>query len=167
MERPLILRIRRTSRPHNGAPIRQYWQDYHVTVSEQDYVLDALESAWKQDPSLMFRHSCHHASCGSCGILIQGREKLACVTPAFGAGRRGVLLLEPLRNFPVVADLVVDMGLLAQKLERVKAQVVTHNGEAQRFESCIECGMHQCLPHLCHQRKLSWPCGFSGSAKQY
>lgn len=112
-----------------------------MNVSEQDYVLDALESAWKQDPSLMFRHSCHHASCGSCGILIEGREKLACVTPVFGSDRRGVLHLEPLHNFPVVGDLVVDMGLLAQKLEHVQAQVVTENDNKQRFESCIECGL--------------------------
>jgi succinate dehydrogenase / fumarate reductase iron-sulfur subunit len=141
MEKSLTLRIKRTSRPRDGEDIQYYWQDFHVNVSEQDYVLDALESAWKQDPSLMFRHSCHHASCGSCGILIQGREKLACVTPAFSADRRGVLHLEPLHNFPVVADLVVDMGSLAQKLERVKAQAVTESDNAQRFESCIECGL--------------------------
>jgi succinate dehydrogenase / fumarate reductase iron-sulfur subunit len=94
MERSLTLRIKRTSRLQDGEPIRQYWQDFHVNVSERDYVLDALESAWKKDSSLMFRHSCHHASCGSCGILIQGQEKLACVTPAFSAGRSGVLHLE-------------------------------------------------------------------------
>lgn len=141
MEKSLTLRIKRTSRPHDGESNRHYWQDFHVKVSEQDYVLDALESAWKQDPSLMLRHSCHHASCGSCGVLIQGFEKLACVTPAFSAGRRGVLYLEPLHNFPIVADLVVDMSLLAQKLERIKAQVVTQTEGTQRFESCIECGL--------------------------
>jgi len=141
MEKQLTLRIKRTSRPHDGGTIHYYRQDFKVNVSEQDYVLDALEAAWKQDPSLLFRHSCHHASCGSCGILIQGRERLACVTPAFGADRRDVLHLEPLHNFPVVADLVVDMGSLARKLERIKANILTENGVGQRFESCIECGL--------------------------
>lgn len=112
-----------------------------MNVAEQDYVLDALEAAWKQDPSLMFRHSCHHASCGSCGIRIQGREGLACITPALRADRPSVLRLEPLHNFPVLADLVVDMGSLAQKLERVKAQVVTRSETGERFENCIECGL--------------------------
>jgi succinate dehydrogenase / fumarate reductase iron-sulfur subunit len=141
MERSLTLRIKRTSRLHDGESARRYWQEFHVSVSEDDYVLDALEVAWKQDPSLMFRHSCHHASCGSCGMLIHGRERLACITPAFDVDRHGVLLLEPLHNFPIVADLVVDLGLLAQKLERVKAKVVTERGTAQRFEACIECGL--------------------------
>jgi succinate dehydrogenase / fumarate reductase, iron-sulfur subunit len=141
MERQLTLRIKRTSRPHKGESARRYWQEFHVNVSESDYVLDALEAAWKQDPSLMFRHSCHHASCGSCGMLIQGREGLACITPAFDACRHGALLLEPLHNFLIVADLVVDLGPLAQKLEHVKAKVVTERDNAQRFESCIECGL--------------------------
>lgn len=89
----------------------------------------------------MFRHSCHHASCGSCGIRIQGRERLSCITPAFGVARGGVLRLEPLRNFPVLADLVVDMGSLARKLEGVKAQVVKDVPSAKQFENCIECGL--------------------------
>ena len=55
--------------------------------------------------------------------------------------RRGVLRLEPLRNFPVVADLVVDTGPLARKLERVRAHTIKEVGSVQRFENCIECGL--------------------------
>jgi succinate dehydrogenase / fumarate reductase iron-sulfur subunit len=130
MDRPLTLLIKRTSR----------WQEFHVMIPERAYVLDALEAAWRQDASLVFRHSCHHASCGSCGMRIQGREHLSCVTPAFDVARRGVLRLEPLRNFPVVADLVVDMNPLVYKLERVKAHVITDES-APRFVNCIECGL--------------------------
>lgn len=131
MDKPLTLLIKRTS----------HWQEFHVTLPEEAYVLDALEAAWRQDASLMFRHSCHHASCGSCGIRIQGRERLSCLTPAYGVARGGVLRLEPLRNFPVIADLVLDMNPLAHKLERVKAHIITDDGSAQRFENCIECGL--------------------------
>jgi succinate dehydrogenase / fumarate reductase iron-sulfur subunit len=142
MERQLTLQIRRTSRPKGGESSRGYWQEFHVSIQENAYVLDAIEAAWAQDSSLMFRHSCHHASCGSCGMRIQGREGLACITPAFGAGRGGVLRLEPLRNFPVVADLVVDMSVLAHKLEGVGAHVLTQGSLGQmRFENCIECGL--------------------------
>ena len=74
-------------------------------------------------------------------MRIQGRETLACVTPALKMARRGILRLEPLRNFPVIADLVVDTGDLAHKLERVQAHTVTENGPAIRFENCIECGL--------------------------
>jgi succinate dehydrogenase / fumarate reductase iron-sulfur subunit len=141
MDKPLILQIRRTSRSKEDTPIRRYWQEFHVRVPETAYVLDAIEAAWRQDSSLMFRHACHHASCGSCGMRIQGREGLACVTPAFGVARRGAIRLEPLRNFAVVADLVVDTGPLAFKLERVRAHVITEDQAGQRFESCIECGL--------------------------
>jgi succinate dehydrogenase / fumarate reductase iron-sulfur subunit len=74
-------------------------------------------------------------------MRIQGRERLACITPAFEVARRGVIRLEPLRNFPIIADLVVDVSPLAKKLERVKAHVITEDKAAQRFESCIECGL--------------------------
>ena len=130
MDKPLTLIIKRTSG----------WQEFHVMIPEQAYVLDALEAGWRQDSSLMFRHSCHHASCGSCGMRIQGRERLSCITPAFGVARRGVIRLEPLRNFLVVADLVVDMNPLAHKLERVKAHVITDEAWP-RFVNCIECGL--------------------------
>jgi succinate dehydrogenase / fumarate reductase, iron-sulfur subunit len=141
MIKPLTLQIRRTSHARPGESIHSYWQEFQVSIHEAAYVLDALEAAWRQDSSLMFRHACHHASCGSCGMRIQGREALACITPAFDVVRRGLIRLEPLRNFPIVADLVVDMSLLAQKLERVGAHVITNAEAGGRFESCIECGL--------------------------
>ena len=141
MKQPLTLRIKRTARPGPGGLRPSYWQDFRVQVSEEDYLLDALEEAWRQDPTLLIRHACHHASCGSCGLRVHGRERLPCVTPALAAARRGVVRLEPLRNFPVVADLVVDIGSLAQKLESVQACVVTEAGGFQQFSRCIECGL--------------------------
>ncbi len=142
MDKPLTLLIKRTPQTGSVESAQSYWQEFHVLVSENAYVLDALESAWAQDSSLMFRHSCHHASCGSCGMRIEGRERLACITPAFEAAKGGVLHLEPLRNFPVLADLVVDMSSLANKLEGVSAHVLTQVTSGwQRFENCIECGL--------------------------
>ena len=138
MDKSLTLQILRTSRDKSG---RSYWHQWQISLPEDAYVLDALEAAWKQDSSLLFRHSCHHASCGSCGIRIQGRERLSCITPAFGVARRGVLRLEPLRNFPVVADLVVDMSALARKLADVHAPVTREVESSQRFVNCIECGL--------------------------
>jgi succinate dehydrogenase / fumarate reductase iron-sulfur subunit len=138
MEKSLTLQILRTPRDESA---HAYWQKFQVMLREDAYVLDALEAAWRQDSSLMFRHSCHHASCGSCGIRIQGRERLSCITSAFGVARRGVIRLEPLRSFPVVADLVVDMSPLAAKLEGVHASVTREVESSQRFVNCIECGL--------------------------
>ncbi len=154
--RPVRLRIRRTSG----------WQEYEVHVPPHAYVMDALEAAGAQDPSLLFRHSCHHASCGSCGIRINGHESLPCITPLtqFPITSR-TLRLEPLRNFPIVGDLLVDLGPFMRKLDSVNLPLRRHAeplGKRKglerieehvpddvfrlptafnRLENCIECGL--------------------------
>jgi succinate dehydrogenase / fumarate reductase iron-sulfur subunit len=140
------LRIRRSS----GT------QAYTVSVPEQATVLEALEAAYRQDPSLVFRHSCHHASCGSCGMVINSMEGLACITPVNEALDENMLIrLEPLHHFPVIADLAVDTSALLAKMERIDRpltrQVESRTsfpalpaGETRlftRFENCIECGL--------------------------
>ena len=74
-------------------------------------------------------------------MRIQGRERLSCITVAFDVARDGLLRLEPLRNFPIIADLVVDTGVLSQTMERVHARVTQEVESSQRFVNCIECGL--------------------------
>lgn len=140
------------------------WQDYQVELSPEAYVLDALEAIAKQDASLLFRHACHHASCGSCGLRINGREHLPCITPLAKFGSSNLKLrLEPLRNFPLIGDLLVDFQPFMQQLDQIDLPLVR---EAQiegsgikliplspdqdppelptdinRLENCIECGL--------------------------
>jgi succinate dehydrogenase / fumarate reductase, iron-sulfur subunit len=71
-------------------------------------VLDALR--WIQlhhDRSLTLRHSCFHASCGTCGMQVDGREELACVCSVHDHGPE--ITVEPLANLPILSDLVVEM----------------------------------------------------------
>jgi succinate dehydrogenase / fumarate reductase iron-sulfur subunit len=128
---------------------KQGWQDYHVTLPASAYVLDVLEEIEKQDATLLFRHACHHASCGSCGLRVNGRERLACVTPLAEVFRSGrPLRLEPLRNFPVIGDVLVDFNDFTDGLDRVdmpllrRAQASAGEDQAYtRYENCIECGL--------------------------
>lgn len=134
MSRAVSLRIRRGIR----------WQDFSVEVPEDAYVLDALEAAGRADPGLLFRHSCHHASCGTCGMLVNGREALACITPLAGAARPGrPVVLEPLRNLPPLGDLLVDLGPLLERIQAFGPSAVRPDeaGQGVRFEDCIECGL--------------------------
>jgi succinate dehydrogenase / fumarate reductase iron-sulfur subunit len=127
------LRIRRTAG----------WQEYLVEAPPEAYVLDAIEDAGRQDASLLFRHSCHHASCGSCGVRINGREALPCITPLKQAANGGMLRIEPLRNFPIIGDLLVDFGPFLRKLDSA-ALPLRREAEAagfNRLENCIECGL--------------------------
>jgi len=127
----------------------QGWQDYSVVLPASAYVLDALEEIGKSDPSLLFRHACHHASCGSCGLRASGRERLACVTPIAEVARPNrPVRLEPLRNFSIIGDLLVDFGPFMAKLDNIdmppvrEAETQPEDGpEYTRFENCIECGL--------------------------
>jgi succinate dehydrogenase / fumarate reductase, iron-sulfur subunit len=127
------------------------WQEYSLDISSEAYVLDAIEAAGWQDPTLVFRHACHHASCGSCAVRIQGRERLPCIVRVREASRSGgIIQLEPLRNFPREADLVVDRSTMMDALRAagmpqlrvVESAGLTEESDALlRFENCIECGI--------------------------
>jgi succinate dehydrogenase / fumarate reductase iron-sulfur subunit len=80
-------------------------------------ILDALLRIQKTlDPSLSFRYACRVSMCGSCGMVINGREGLACKT-ILADLKEGEVTIRPLNHFPVVKDLVVDMGPFFGKLE--------------------------------------------------
>lgn len=129
-----------------------------MEVDPEEYVLDAVERVWAfHDHSLCFRHACHHSTCGACGMLVNGVEKLTCITLIKSVTQDGgVLKVEPLRNFPVVSDLVVDMGQLYTNLESARAPQVVEladarlpfevepydftGGQFERLADCIECG---------------------------
>jgi succinate dehydrogenase iron-sulfur subunit len=98
------LRVYRYKRGSGG----ERFDEYEVPVGPHTTVLDALR--WIQlhrDPSLTLRHSCLHASCGTCGVQVDGREELACVCSLDDHGDE--ITVEPLANLPVLTDLVVEM----------------------------------------------------------
>ena len=60
------------------------YQMFRTRCDENTTVLVALQDIRRdQDGTLIMRHSCHHASCGTCGMRINGREELACVVKVF------------------------------------------------------------------------------------
>ena len=129
---------------------KPHFDRFTLEVSPDEYVLDGIERIWAfHDRSLTFRHACHHATCGSCGVRINGVEKLDCIARIADVTRDGgTIKVEPLRNFPVVSDLVVDMSRLYNAMERVGfRQVVpvsapSESGANQvRLADCIECGL--------------------------
>lgn len=132
-----------------GAPS---FETFTVPCDENTTVLVALQCIRRDDdPSFMLRHSCHHASCGTCGMRINGREELACVVKVFDLDSDTVTV-EPLRNLPVITDLVVDMDYFYAPLNEVHRpyirrsefmpQAKTPDGIEfyTRYENCIECG---------------------------
>lgn len=87
----------------------EHFDEFDVPVGPHTSVLDALR--WIQhhrDPTLALRYSCLHASCGTCGMQVDGREELACVCEVAEHGEE--ITVEPLANLPILTDLVVDMA---------------------------------------------------------
>jgi succinate dehydrogenase / fumarate reductase iron-sulfur subunit len=72
----------------------------------------------EQDPTIAFRFACRVSMCGSCGMVINGKERLACKTnvSAIPAGQE--ITLRPMNHFPVIKDLVVDMDPLFSKMRQ-------------------------------------------------
>ena len=78
-------------------------------------VLDALVKINDQiDPTLSFRRSCREGVCGSCAMNIDGKNRLACLTP-IDSLKKGTSRITPLPHMPVLKDLIPDLtGLYAQ-----------------------------------------------------
>ena len=96
------------------------FQSYQLTIEDPQTttILDVLLRIQKeQDPSISFRFACRVNMCGSCGMVINGREGLACKTNVSDLPPGQDITLRPLNHFPVIKDLVVDMGPFFSKYE--------------------------------------------------
>jgi succinate dehydrogenase/fumarate reductase iron-sulfur protein len=83
-------------------------ETHEVEVGDKASILDALFALQRGPaPDLAFRFSCRVGMCGSCAMVVNGRERLTCSTLVSAVGAN--LRIEPLRNLPVVRDLATDM----------------------------------------------------------
>lgn len=90
-------------------------------------ILDALNYIKAElDGSLTYRWSCRMAVCGSCGMMVNGTPRLACST-YLNEFYPGEITLEPLANFPIIRDLVVDLTDFMEKLKGVKPWIIRKN----------------------------------------
>ncbi|MFB3826579.1 MAG: 2Fe-2S iron-sulfur cluster-binding protein [Bryobacteraceae bacterium] len=81
-------------------------------------ILDVLLRVQReQDATLAFRYACRVNMCGSCAVVINGREALACKTNVSEIPAGGEITIRPLNHFPVIKDLVVDMDPFFKKYE--------------------------------------------------
>ncbi|TMQ24120.1 MAG: succinate dehydrogenase/fumarate reductase iron-sulfur subunit [Candidatus Rokuibacteriota bacterium] len=135
---------------------RERWQAFDVEAGPDTTVLDALvELQRRRDPTLAFRYACRVGMCGSCAMVVDGRERWACRTRLATLGP-GPVTVRPLYHFPLLRDLVVDMAPFTDRLRRVggalapapeaEAYALIPAGSTERREidpaiECIGCGM--------------------------
>lgn len=116
---------------------------YEVVPGAQVSILDLFRMiVERHDPTFSFRSSCRVGMCGTCAVVVDGREALACQTPAPPPG--STVRVQPLRNLPVVKDLVVDPTPFFDRYRRVDpAGSGPTSGQPAGPETtgdCITCG---------------------------
>jgi len=129
-------------------------EQHEIEVGERASVLDVLFALQRGPaPDLAFRFSCRVGMCGSCAVVVNGREQLACTAQVKSLGPR--LRIEPLRNLPAVRDLAVDLAPFFAIYRRAMPHFVPRKGlndfyplphdgaEWQAMDhqpQCIDCG---------------------------
>jgi fumarate reductase iron-sulfur subunit len=152
MPQTIILEVARYRPEQESEPT---FQNYEVPFHKDWVVLDALNYVKdKLDGSLSYRWSCRMGVCGSCGMMVNGSPKLTCAT-FLSSFPPGPVRVEPLRYFPIVRDLVVDITDFMRKLKKIKPWIVRAREERppegeylqtpdeldnyKRFSMCINC----------------------------
>lgn len=154
-----------TFKIHRGETVQGQYEprveEFEVEYGRSTTVLQALESIKAdQDGSLTFRRSCCASICGSCGMVINNRSRLACKTkirelveglPDKNIQASDFIEIAPQKNQPVLKDLAVDISEFYQKVDSIKPYV-QEGKEADKqvnkssFEqvnmvsNCIMCG---------------------------
>jgi len=132
---------------------------YAVEADRFTSVLDVLISVKeKQDQTLSMRYSCNMGICGSCGMVINGKPRLACETNVFSLGT-STLTVGPMEAHPIVKDLITDFDEFFSKHKSVtpwlvrkdRAEQLTAEKEYVQtrgqvdffldFAHCIKCGL--------------------------
>ena len=131
------------------------FDSYEVPFRKDWVVLDALNFVKDEiDGTLSFRWSCRMGVCGSCGMMVNGKPVLTCAA-FLSTYRPGPVRVEPLSNFPVVRDLVIQMNDFMEKLNRVKPWLIPESEKAvsegeylqspdeladfKKYSMCINC----------------------------
>lgn len=135
---------------------KPYMQDFDVDTKEHNcnMVLDVLLAIKnKIDESLTLRRSCREGVCGSDGMNINGKNRLACTTHL--TSLQEPIVIRPLPGLPVIRDLVVDMSQFYEQYEKAKPylQNDTPAPATERLQSPEERakldGLYECILCAC------------------
>ena len=151
----ITLRIARFN-PQNDSDTK--FMEFKVPVEKWTTVLEVILDVKKHfDHSVAVRYSCRQATCGSCGMVINGKPRLACFTKVSELNS-DVVTVEPMHNFPIIRDLAVRFDRLFDTHHKVKPYLIRDDTEITtetkellqspeeleqfiQFSNCIKCGL--------------------------
>lgn len=164
-----------------------HYDMFKVPVKRWTTVLDALLYAKSyQDSSIGIRYSCRMASCGSCGMKINGKPRLACYTK-ISELEGDTITCEPLPNFPFIRDLVTDFSQFFEHHRNImpfiqsdKADMKDKNELTEfsqtpedldkflQFSYCIKCGLcYSACPTVATDTKFPGPQALSQAYRYF
>jgi fumarate reductase iron-sulfur subunit len=99
------------------------FQEYEVPRQPSQTVLDVVTYIQRVlDPTLAYRYACRVGMCGSCAMTVNDVPRWTCRTHVDKVVEADRLTIGPLRNLPVIRDLVVDMREFFDKWARAKGE---------------------------------------------
>lgn len=138
--------------PESGEQPRMV--DYELeNVPRGMMLLGALLELKKQDESLSFRRSCGEGVCGSDGMNVNGKNRLACLTSVEELSEP--ITLRPLPGLPVIKDLIIDMEQFYKQYRTVKPWIINNDPEPEheRLQSPEDRdkldGLYECILCAC------------------
>ncbi len=99
------------------------FQEFEVPRQPSQTVLDVVTYIQRVlDPTLAYRFACRVGMCGSCAMTVNGQARWTCRTHVDKVVKNGAMEIAPLRNLPVIRDLVTDMREFFDKWARARGQ---------------------------------------------
>jgi fumarate reductase iron-sulfur subunit len=99
------------------------FQAFDVPRYPSQTVLDVVTHIQRRlDATLAYRYACRVGMCGSCAMTVNGVARWTCRTHVDKVARNESLEISPLKNLPVIRDLVTDMREFFDKWARAKGQ---------------------------------------------
>jgi succinate dehydrogenase / fumarate reductase, iron-sulfur subunit len=185
-QHPVTLRVFRINAIKDPNDVHHF-DEFQVPVKRWTTVLDALLDAKSyQDSSIAIRYSCRMASCGSCGMKINGIPRLACYTKISDLPTN-TITCEPLPNFPYIRDLVTDFSQffnhhrsIMPYVQNKKADIPDVNELSEyeqtpedldkflQFSYCIKCGLcYSACPTVATDLKFPGPQALSQAYRYF
>src|SRR5260221_10866149 len=143
--------------------------DFQTEVGEGMVVLDAVHQIQAESaPDLAARWNCKAGKCGSCSAEINGMPRLMCMTRLSDIDLSVPVVIEPMRAFPRIKDLVTDVSWNFEVKKRIK-KLRPRKPDApdgtwrmqqedidrpQEFRKCIECFLCQNVCHVLRSHQM-------------
>ena len=163
----ITIKIRRYD---SGDEKTSSYQSFQIKTNANSTILEGLMQVYeKYDSTLAFSYGCRVKNCGLCAVDVDGKPHYACVTRISDG-----MQISPLKNLPVLRDLVFDRSVFFKYLERYKPfvirekepesrpEIINQPEEHTKLMNCRECFacMSVCPKYDCRNEEFGGPLAF-------